>query len=444
MADIITAPSPGNDGAYSPYQIVPAVINASWNHGLDLSQDYSTKIAAVETEISTALTTPGTRHVSATAADLPEITEPSVTIADAAVADVYAEFGDQYAELVTLLSDKFALFRTTYFSGEGAAYSAAESWLQGALSTALTSSASASDDVSTSAISASPVSSEGLSTVLLNQLWTDDQARIMADKGRAQGAVLSQFAARRFPLPPDAAAAVIIQLEQKAQDELAESSRKVATTTIEWEKFNSQQALDVDKFNSQADLEVDKFNAQISLEAGKFNAQSSLDSQKFNIQATNDMAKFSAEVKKFSAEKLITLRGAAMDAAVKYITALASGPEMASKVVGIGYDAQSKLISAAAAFYNARTQAAETISKADQFNKATALDAAVKNQLSDTALIEDKIKALISEAQAIAQMATSLFNNVNVSTGVSAQSSNSVGYNYSNDTTAAGPTPAWA
>jgi hypothetical protein len=101
-----------------------------------------------------------------------------------------------------------------------------------------------------------------------------------------------------------------------------------------------------------------------------------------------------------------------MDAAVKYIGALASGPDMASRMVNIGYDAQSKLISAAAQFYNARISAAEVTSKIGQFNVGTEVDVAKANQASELKLIEDRLRALLAECQALAQMATSLFNNL--------------------------------
>ena len=50
-------------------------------------------------------------------------------------------------------------------------------------------------------------------------------------------------------------------------------------------------------------------------------------------------------------DKMLALRQMAMTSAVAYIQALASGPDMASRLVGIGYDAQSKLISSASQFY---------------------------------------------------------------------------------------------
>lgn len=357
MADIIPQVTPWGDpipGSASPYKIVPAVINATWNLGQDMRTLYSAKIDAATTSW---LATANAPHVTAGTVDLPTIAEPTVDIPSTASAtDIMSTFDTKYMELVTMLSDKFVAFRAAYFPDESNAYIAAENWLQDAI--------------------ANPEA--GLPASVVAQIWGDDQARILADKTRAQDAVIAQFAGRRFPLPPDAAASAVMQIEQKAQDELAESSRKVAILSVELQKFN--------------------------------------------------------------VEKLLGLRGMAMDSAVKYISALASGPDMATKLVGIGYDAQSKLISAAAAFYNARTQAKETISKVAQYNNSTALEAAVKNQMADLTLVEDRLKALLAEAQALAQMATSLFNNAHVSAGISGSGGTNVSYNYSNDTQSAAPT----
>ena len=175
---------------------------------------------------------------------------------------------------------------------------------------------------------------------------------------------MAQFAARRFPLPPGAANSMVMQIEQKAQDELAEASRKLTALSVEMQKFN--------------------------------------------------------------VEKLLGLRGMAMDSAIKYISALASGPDMASKVIGVGYDAQSKLISAASSFYNARIQAAEVTSKVAQYNNSTQLEAAVKNQMADLQMIENKLKGLLTEAQSLAQMSTALYNNLNVSSNISTSGGSSV------------------
>lgn len=72
---------------------------------------------------------------------------------------------------------------------------------------------------------------------------------------------------------------------------------------------------------------------------------------------------------------------------------------------------------AASSFYGARSEAAKVISQANQFNANATQDAATKNLQSELTIIEDKLKALLAEAAALAQMATSLFNNVRAGSG---------------------------
>ena len=89
-------------------------------------------------------------------------------------------------------------------------------------------------------------------------------------------------------------------------------------------------------------------------------------------------------------------------------------------MMGIGYDIQTKLISAAAQFYNADAQAKEVIAKVGQFNTSTALEADKLNQASKLTIIEDNLKALLGEVAAIAQQATALFNNLHVQASMNA------------------------
>lgn len=314
-----------------PATVLAAIINATWNEGNSKADNFALKIAEIQTKIDEVLNNPGSAHVTAGSVSIPSISEPVVDIpATQSAGDVISVFDTKRAEIVAELVSRLSSFYTTYFPDEANAYVAAENWLQAAI--------------------ADP---SGLPATVVAQIFGDDQARILSDKTRAQDAVVAQFAGRRFPLPPDVAASQVMQIEQRAQDELAESSRKVAMLSVEMHKFN--------------------------------------------------------------VEKILGLRGMAMDSAIKYISALASGQDIASKVVGVGYDAQSKLISSVSSFYNARTQAAETMSKVAQYNNSTQLEAAMKNQMADLTLIEDKVKSLLSEAQAIAQMATSLFNNLHAS-----------------------------
>lgn len=334
---IISVPSGDfTPGAQFSINSIAAVINAAWDQGNAKQSAFQSRIDAIADEATGWLSTQAAPTITAGTADAPTITEPAVDIpASQSATDVMSLFDTKYLELVALLSDKFTAFRTTYFPDESATYGAAEDWLQAAI--------------------ANPDSA--LPPTVAAQIITDDKDRILADAARASDTVLAQFAARRFPLPPGAAAAAMLEIQNKAQDEIAATGRKVVMASIEQMRFAIQQA--------------------------------------------------------------VALRQSAMDSAIKYISALASGPEMASRLVGIGYDAQSKLISAASQFYNSRIAAAETVAKVQQFNVSTGLEAASKNQAAELALIEDRLKALLTECQALAQMATALFNNVHASAGTS-------------------------
>ena len=336
MAIITVTPGDYTAGAKSSLNAMAAVINAAWDQGNSKANAFSAKLDAITDEATGWLSTQATPTITAGTAGAPTITEPAVDIPTSQSAtDVMSLFDTKYLELVALLSDKFTAFRTTYFPDEATAYNAAEDWLQAAI--------------------ANPDSA--LPTTVAAQIITDDRDRIVADAARASDTVLAQFAARRFPLPPGAAAAATLEIQNKAQDEIAATGRKVVMASIEQMRFVIQQVMG--------------------------------------------------------------LRQSAMDSAIKYITALASGPDMASRLVGVGYDAQSKLISATSQFYNSRIAAAETIAKVQQFNVSTGLEAASKNQAAELTLIEDRLKALLTECQALAQMATSLFNNVHASAGTS-------------------------
>jgi hypothetical protein len=331
MADIVTVPSGDfTPGALAALTYPAEMINAAWNQANSKATDVSTKVTAAETFIDGAPVTDVTADVATT----PTVVEPAVTIPSTLSAgDVMTLFDTKYAELVTLLAGKFTDFIAAYFPNENALYGKAEAWLSSTFDNPLS----------------------GLPAGVADQLLEDERTRILNDASRASDAVLATFAARRFPLPPGAATAATLQIQQKAQEEIAASGRKI---TI---------------------LSIDLF--------------------------------------KFAVEKTLNLRQLAMNSAVDYVKALVSAPEIASRLVGVGYDAQSKLISSAASYFNARTEAARLLAQADQFNVTSKLTADEKNQMVQLSLVEDRLKLLMAELQTIGQMATSLYNNLHASAG---------------------------
>ena len=328
---IVTVPT-GND--YSA--MTAELINAAWDQANAKVNSFESKLTGATNDW---LDTANAPHITAGTALGADIAEPGVTIpASTDVGDVMSTFDAKYLELVAMLSDKYTGFLTTYFPNDTAIYSAAETWLQSAIT-----------------------NDTGLPATVADQLMTDSRDKLLADANRASDAVLTKFAAMRFPLPPGAAASAVLQIQQTAQDKIAEAERKIVVASVEQLRW--------------------------------------------------------------TVEKLIDLRKTAAGSAIEYIKALASGPDMASRLINFGYDAQSKLISAASQFYGVRAEVAKIANQNAQFNVSTALEAATKNQSSDLALIEDRLKALLTECQALATMATSLFNNLHASAGVSASDS---------------------
>ncbi len=265
------------------------------------------------------------------------VTEPSITIpTDVTPGNIMSLFDTKYLELVALLTDKFTAFQSTYFPNDGAIYSQAETWLNDALSNP--------DQAIPAAVAA--------------QLLTDTKSQAYTAAVVETDAVMATFAARRFPLPSGAAASAVLQINQKAQESIADAGRKLMMGYVDQLRF--------------------------------------------------------------AVEKTMAMRQESMSSAVAYITALASGPDMASRAVSIGYDAQSKMVSAAASFYQARIEASRLLKSAEQFNVDAKYRKDDKNVANDITLLQEDVRLLLTEAQALAQIATSLFNNLHASTSVTA------------------------
>lgn len=208
---------------------------------------------------------------------------------------------------------------------------------------------------------------QAIPQAIRDQMIEDERARITAEATRASAQVLDDFAARGFPIPTGAAVAASVEIQTKAMEEVSKAARAVVVK-----------------------------NFELSYEKIKFAIGAALEARK-----------------------------EALASAVQYIGALASAPDTASKALNIGYDAQSKLISAVSQFYGARTQATELALRSKQFNATQTQSASVKNADTSVLFTTERVKALTTEAQALSQMTTSLFNNLNVSAGTNASDASS-------------------
>lgn len=317
-------------------KVLEAIINTTWGEAQAARSDFTSKISALTGTggLLNGTTKPGDITADTVTATVPSA--PSITLADAPASSVYSDFAAEYVPLANWLKTAFTTFQSTYFPNDQATYNAAESWIQGAL--------------------ANP--NGGIPLAVQSQILTDDRDRVLADASRASDSVIATFAARGFPLPPGQAASAVMQIQQKSQELIAESSRKVAIMSVDQMKF--------------------------------------------------------------AVEKAITLRYNAMAETLEYIKSMVFAPDISSRLVGIGQDTQSKRISAVASYQNSLISAAELSNKVAQFNASSKLDADAKNQAVDMNMVEATLKALMAETQQIAQFIAAMVNNLHASVSMQA------------------------
>lgn len=310
-----------------------AVINTAWTKAEAAANAATTKSTNISADIDAIIATPGDYHVTAGSVGVPVVTAPNVNIpASIDTSTILATFDAQYPNIATFLKAQADYIVATYFPSDAALYDAADSWL------------------------ATAIADGGIPDAVKAQIIGEADAIVIEEKLRAQDAVVASFSARRFPLTPDVAAAAVLQIEQKAQDQMAETARKIAI--------------------------------------------------------------FSVENMKWAIDKVKELRGLALTSMVQYAQAIGKGAvDTSASITGLGYGEQAKLISAAASFYGADTNAKEMMSKVAQFNVSLELEGAVKNQAANIELVNQKIKALLADMQSTMQTATALYNNLHASAG---------------------------
>lgn len=325
----------------SPLVLLNELIDRTWTEAAGKATAYSAKVA---TATDTYLDPDAAPQI----ADQPNIAAPDVTAPTvdipATVDDSVALYQAQYQAVMDELTARMTVFIGTHFPNEAEGFDKAHAWLQSALD--------------------NPADA-GIPEAVRDAVFEDQRSRILSDAERAKASVMATFASRGFPLPPGQAAGAVVEIERKAQDEIASAARALAKIALDFQQF--------------------------------------------------------------SVTQLLNLRQSAMASTMGYIQTLASSPGDAVKITNM----QSELIRSAADFYRANIAAAELKSRVDQFNATSDLDVASKNQSAKMAILGERAKALMTDAQGIAQMATALYNNLNASVGGSTGYSGSVNHNWS-------------
>lgn len=195
----------------------------------------------------------------------------------------------------------------------------------------------------------------GINANVERQIWQRDRDRVSAESFSAAEQAVNQWAARGYPMPPGAAAATLTTLAQRRTEQVAAVSRDAAIKAFETEIENIR----------------------------------------------------------FAIAQAIDYRTKAISAAGDYIRALATAPDIASKMSTQSADAQARLISAVAGYYNARTGAAELAAKVDMFNADNAVKAALANQSTDADYTRLRVDATVAAANSVGQQAAAALNGLN-------------------------------
>lgn len=195
----------------------------------------------------------------------------------------------------------------------------------------------------------------GINVNVERQIWQRDRDRLSVEASAASEQAINQWAARGYPLPPGAAAAALTTIAMRRTEQIAAVSRDAAIKAFETEIENIR----------------------------------------------------------FAIAQAIDYRTKAIAAAGDYVKALASAPDIASRMSTQSADAQARLISAVASYYGARTNAAELASKVDMYNADAQIKAALANQETDAKYTGLRVEAAVAAAGSIGQQASAALNGLN-------------------------------
>lgn len=195
----------------------------------------------------------------------------------------------------------------------------------------------------------------GINATVEARIWQRDRDRISTEAASAMDEAVATWASRGYPLPPGAANATLQEIQRKRSSDVAAVSRDAAIKAFETEVENI----------------------------------------------------------KFAITTAIDYRTKVLNAAGDYIKALAVAPNIAASMATQSADAQARLISAAASYYNARINAAELAQKNDIYNNDHAMKAILSQQESHIKLIGLRVQAATAAAESLGKQAAAALNAIN-------------------------------
>ena len=314
-----------------PAVIVPTIIDRAWLKAVTLSEQASTRVdeavALTEPAPTAAMPDQVTTPALPTAPRLPSLDQPTATALYDATSDALI---DQLAGLYQgFIADNFA--DDEYLTD-------AQNWVHRALTTG----------------------GAGINTAVEQQLWSRTRDRALADAARAREALETDWAGRRFPMPPGALRHGILSIDKTAQDAIAEGARTQA---------------------------VESFKAEV-------------------------------ENARLAVERAVGLRSLAVQAAGEYVRLLSQGPSVAAQVAGTIIDSQSRFSAALTEFYRAQLAAVEIPVRVATTNAELKAKTTEANLRTAVETLGQRVSAVMANAQMISTQAAAAYNSMNVQASI--------------------------
>lgn len=198
-----------------------------------------------------------------------------------------------------------------------------------------------------------------------DQIWQRERARLMADSARAQDESLSSWATKGYPLPPGAANASALRIQQDLLDKVASSSREQAIKA--------------------AEIEIENL--------------------------------------RFAVTNAIDLRTKGLNAAAEYIRALALGPTVGVQLSSAAANAQADLSRALTQMYSADVAATELPVRLRITDAELRARADEANLRASTEAQHDRVAAALGASTALGHTAAAAVNSLHAQTGITANES---------------------
>ena len=245
-------------------------------------------------------------------------------------------------DIIAMLTEKFAAYMLEYFP-PSPYLEYAQEWIRSVFA----------------------VGGTGFAPGVEDQIWQRERARLMRDSGRAQEEAAALWATKGYPLPPGAANAAVLRVQEDLLGQIADSSRGQAIKA--------------------AEIEIENL--------------------------------------RFAVTSAIDLRVKGLNAAAEYIRTMALGPSVGAQVSSAAASAQADLSRALTQLYTASVTASELPVRLRITDGELRERADEANLRASSEAQHDRVAAALGASTALGHIAAAAVNSLHAQTGISGNES---------------------